>query len=248
METIIGNKYLYLPTCASTNDYAKHLLKDSLAVDGSIIRTGEQTKGRGYHTNTWESEKDKNFLFSILLLPTWLKPENQFMLSKAVSLGILKYLKRYKKGFTIKWPNDIYYQDKKIAGILIENSIQGNSVSSAIIGIGININQQEFKSKAPNPISLNQITDLHFELDSELKILSDCLNKYYNLLRSGSTAEIDKQYLRNLFGLNEMRKYSADDEMFNAKVHAIGPYGTLLLQTESGEVREFGFKEVSFIA
>lgn len=144
----------------STNQYISQLcnnLKEDVA-ELTTVTAEFQTSGKGQRGNTWEAEKGKNLLFSFVLYPTFLEARRQFILSQMVSLAIKEELSRWSDDITIKWPNDIYWKDKKICGILIENEIAGHHIERSIAGIGININQETFHSDAPNPVSLKQIT------------------------------------------------------------------------------------------
>ena len=144
---------IYLPTINSTNAWLQQALLEQQLPEGVLVYTSYQTNGRGQLTNVWESEKDKNLLFSMLFTPVWLPVKDQFVLSQAVALGVVRFLNKFQAGFKVKWPNDIYWNDKKIAGILIENNLQGTVIGSSVVGIGLNINQMEFLSDAPNPVS-----------------------------------------------------------------------------------------------
>ena len=139
---IIGSVIKFHKELTSTNDQAFMLLKTINPVEGTVIYADFQKAGRGQKDNKWESEKGKNLLLSIILYPTSIRPEDQFYLSMAVSLGICDFIDSFFPGSKIKWPNDIYINDDKIAGILIENSVMGETIESTIAGIGININQK----------------------------------------------------------------------------------------------------------
>ena len=140
----------------STNDYLAQLCKESKAKEFYTVMADIQTKGKGQRGNSWESEAGKNLTFSIVLYPTALEAPKQFCLSMLAALACHEALDNYTNGFSIKWPNDIYWKDKKIGGILIENELEGEYIVQSIIGIGLNINQEVFYSDAPNPVSLNR--------------------------------------------------------------------------------------------
>ena len=189
----------------STNRYISQLcneLQESVA-ELTTVTAEFQSAGKGQRGNTWEADKGKNLLFSFVLYPTFLEARRQFTLSQIVSLSIKEELDRWSDEITIKWPNDIYWRDKKICGILIENDLSGHFIGRSISGIGININQDEFHSDAPNPVSLKQITGQEHD---RYEILSHILKRvqiYYNGLQTedGSTytAEIAARYARSLF-------------------------------------------------
>jgi BirA family biotin operon repressor/biotin-[acetyl-CoA-carboxylase] ligase len=150
--------FIHLPSVGSTNsEMLRRLEAKEMLEEGTVLWTKRQTEGRGQTGNSWESEADKNISFSMLLHPVWLSPAKQFVLSETAALAIVETLEEYFPGFSIKWPNDIYHDDRKIAGMLIENRIVGTRLQDSVIGIGININQMDFLSSAPNPVSLRQL-------------------------------------------------------------------------------------------
>ena len=150
----------------STNELLKSIAdKDSVA-EGYTVVAVSQTAGRGQIGAFWESQPGQNLTFSLLLRPEFIKADQMFLVSKAISLGIVDYLNSFGEEFKIKWPNDIYYKDKKICGVLIENQLMGSNIVYSIIGIGLNINQKEFISDAPNPISLYNIIGRKLDLVS----------------------------------------------------------------------------------
>ena len=149
---------------SSTNDYLAQLCKDNKAKEFYTVLADSQTKGKGQRGNHWESEAGKNLTFSIVLYPTALEVKKHFCLSMLAALSCIEALGAYTDGFSIKWPNDIYWKDKKIGGILIENELEGGYIVQSIIGIGLNINQEVFYSNAPNPVSLKQILDVDIDI------------------------------------------------------------------------------------
>jgi BirA family transcriptional regulator, biotin operon repressor / biotin---[acetyl-CoA-carboxylase] ligase len=196
---IIGSNILFINNLPSTNTYAASLLRDNELAEGTVIYTNHQSSGRGQGGNKWESEDGKNLLISIVLFPSMIIPAEQFHLSMAISLGICDFLDRYTSSVSIKWPNDIYVNNDKIAGILIENSIMGNLIEHTIAGIGINLNQKKFLSDAPNPVSLSNLTGKEYDLSECLiKLVSD-LDKRYKSLIAGNAALIKAHYLSRLY-------------------------------------------------
>ncbi len=236
-----------LDSLESTNAYVSGLLKKTMPEEGSIYSSLFQSAGKGIGQNKWESEKGQNLLFSLVLYPSFLPVENQFLISKAVSLGIANYIQAKTNYIKIKWPNDIYYKDKKIAGILIENSIKGSNLNSSIIGIGFNLNQAEFKSDAPNPASLHQITKKTYSIDQELIKIRTNIRFFYDKLKAGKLEEINQEYLKCLYRFNEIHEFKTGNEIFKARITGINEYGHLQLTTENNEIREYGFKETEFV-
>ena len=173
---------IHLKETISTNTFLQQLVLEQTVEEETVVITHNQTGGRGQRGNSWESEPGKNLTFSIILYPH-LPGEKSFLISQMVSQSIKQVLDTYISDVIIKYPNDIYYQNKKIAGILIENSMTDGFLSQSIIGIGLNVNQEIFRSDAPNPVSLKQITGLTYDLNILLQQLIDVLMKLYIDLR-----------------------------------------------------------------
>ena len=223
--------------------------------EGTVVITKKQEEGRGQRGARWESEPDKNLTLSILLQPTILRPEEQFQLNKAVSLGVMEFVICVSSPFhgevKIKWPNDIYLGNKKVAGILIENSVSGNSLQQSIVGIGINVNQDKFSANLPNPTSLKLIAGKEFDLEECLAQLCSCIEKRYLQLRASHFSQIDLDYLENLYRFGEWANYKykrdqGSNQSFNAKIIGVAKMGKLILETENGKILECDFKEVEF--
>ncbi|MBE9509590.1 MAG: biotin--[acetyl-CoA-carboxylase] ligase, partial [Bacteroidetes bacterium] len=246
-EQIIGNKIIYYDVIPSTNTCATNLLKHKRPPEGTIISAKQQTAGRGHGANKWESKRDKNLTISIVLYPVFLKADEQFLLSMAISLGIKDFLELFTENIYIKWPNDIYVSDDKIAGILIENSISGNNFDYCVAGIGININQEKFTEDASNPISLIQITGRKHSLDDALNLLCRQLDFRYNQLKEVKNRQsIKANYLNNLYHYQEFVQFEHENKKFTAKITGIDPSGRLIIRHKNGETEIFGFHEVSF--
>lgn len=246
-DRIIGKRVISLLSTDSTNDYARQLLEGSKPREGVVIIAGEQKKGRGYGENTWYSGRGKNLLFTVILYPEFLAANQQFLISKCISLGIYDYLSEYISDVSIKWPNDIYVEDRKIAGILIENDLVGSAVKDSIIGIGLNVNQEYFPHDIPNPVSLRQMIEKRLPLKKELRKLCGYLDKRYTMLSRGKADKINREYHDHLFRLNEMSWYQAQGYSFRAKIVGVSDYGQLILENEAGKTLEYSFKEVGFI-
>jgi BirA family biotin operon repressor/biotin-[acetyl-CoA-carboxylase] ligase len=244
---IIGEHVISLLNVPSTNDYARELLEESKPENGTVIIAGEQAKGRGYGSNTWISQSGKNLTFSILLFPSFLEASSQFLLSKAISLGIADYLCNYLDDVTIKWPNDIYVDNYKIGGILIENDLVGSQMRNAIVGVGLNINQSSFPADLPNPVSLMQVMECTFSLKKEFRKLARHMDRRYKMLTKKNMDRIHRDYHNNLYRLNEYHEFIKDDEKFRARIIGVSDYGQLVLESEHGKTMEFNFKEVQFV-
>jgi len=247
MNQIIGNLIIRLEVIDSTNNYAIGLIKTNDLPEGTVVLTEEQTAGRGQMKNTWESDKGKNLLFSVVLYPAFLEIRQQFMLSKVVSLGIYKALNKYVDKLKIKWPNDVYCGDHKLGGILIEHSIMGSKLHHTVIGVGLNINQTEFFSEAPNPISLKNLTNQQFDRERILEEVLVAIDEYYSILREGMHDQINLEFLNALYRVNEFYLYRSGEELFKGKIVGVNEIGQLLIRDENDQLRAFHFKEVEFI-
>ena len=212
-----------------------------------IIVAKKQSRGRGQSTNKWESEGGKNLTFSVILYPTFISVSRQFEISKAISLGVADFLSKYVDKISIKWPNDFYIDKNKIAGILMEYSIQKNLISSCIIGIGLNINQQNFFSNAPNPVSLTQLTGKTYPLEACLSELLENLNLRYQQLIDNDFVKIDKEYEELLFQKDILASYSAKGNVFKGKIIGVDEYGFLMIEDSDKQILKFDYKEVSFL-
>jgi BirA family biotin operon repressor/biotin-[acetyl-CoA-carboxylase] ligase len=187
---IIGSEIMYFPELSSTNSYAIQLLGSGRPAEGTIVRAGFQTAGRGQPGNKWESESGKNLLFSIITYPSRIKAHEQFIISMALSLGVHDFVRSKIKGCTIKWPNDIYVKNDKIAGILIENSLSGPRISYSVAGIGFNLNQEKFNGNAPNPVSLKLLTGEDYDPEITLSAMASFLDERYSQLINGEFRQI----------------------------------------------------------
>lgn len=236
---------------SSTNNTLAELLRMVPDMEeGTVVRAIEQTAGKGQPGNHWESEAKKNITMSLLLRPEFLSIVDHFFISIAMSLGITDYLKSKNiDGVCIKWPNDIYVGNNKICGILIENSIIGHTIDSSIVGIGLNINQENFLSNAPNPISLTNITGESYDLHSELNLLCNSLLRRYVMLANGNQETLKEEYISRLYRFNQMADYKlpSADNIFKAKITGVAPEGRLIMESDSGKIMKFAFKEVVFV-
>ena len=240
-------RILRVAETTSTNSLLRELvIKESLP-EGSVVVADFQTAGRGQIGNVWESEAGKNLMFSTVLYPTCIPANRQFLISQIAALSVKETLDSYTDHVTVKWPNDIYWKEKKIAGMLIEVDLTGSSLSNAIIGIGININQRHFKSDAPNPVSLTQITGKEHNLSELLEKILDSIVDAYNKYSPDNEEEIRQKYMALLFRNKGVYPYLYGEEIFNASIEGIEPNGQLILKKENGSIHTFAFKEISFV-
>ncbi len=247
MARILDPQIILIPEMASTNEEMKRLLKLDQLDEGTIIITDHQVAGRGQAGNSWESEKGMNLTFSLLLRPIFLEPYKQFYISKLISLAIIDSIKNIVKNPAIKWPNDIYVGNKKLAGILIENSIMGAHLDFSIIGIGFNINQEVFTSDAPNPISLKLATGQTFSLEDFREQLLENISLRYEQLMREDELTMDEEYFQLLYRKEGLHEYKDENGIFKASIESINEMGLMTLKDESGHLREYAFKEVEFV-
>lgn len=237
-------RILEYDSLSSTNSEISRLIADGKNLcDGDIVVCSEQTAGRGQRGNSWEAEPGKNLTFSIFLKPKNLLAADSFLLSMAVSVGITEALNNLlePQRVRIKWPNDIYWNDSKLVGILIENSFTGSIVNHSIIGIGVNVNQKIFLSDAPNPISMSRIAGHDFNLKT---VLNEIGQTILNYVSKDLTSLTDTYY--NMLWRNDGSYlwHEPDGRPFSASIEAVKPSGHLVLKTESADLRTYAFKEV----
>ena len=241
----------FVETVDSTNNYLRRKLAAGYkAMEMLVVSTDNQTAGRGQRGNNWESEAGKNLMFSILIHPSFLPAARQFILSQAMSLTILNVLKDisppHSHRFTVKWPNDIYYDDSKLCGTLIECDLQGKNIDNCIIGTGLNVNQTRFVSDAPNPISLRQIFGKEFDRNMLLTAIIKELADIYSQLTDGQATAVREEYTANLYRREGFHPYADAQGTFHARIAGIEESGHLLLLDEEGTQRRYEFKEVRF--
>jgi len=247
MDQIIGKQIIRLQRADSTNNYANTQLKANELNEGTVFLAYEQSTGRGQMNTQWESEPGKNLTFSIVVFPEFLDIRRQFMLSKAAALGIYRALSKYVDQLQIKWPNDIYAGDKKLGGILIENSIMYSSIKSSVIGVGINVNQTVFLSNAPNPVSLKSLTTKQSDCELVLSEILSGIDFYYALLKDGQEEVIDQEFISVLYRRNEKHWFKAEHEICEGEIIGVNEIGQLLIRKQDGGILDFHFKEVEFL-
>ncbi len=256
---------MYVARTNSTNALLKELLAKSEWPEGEeFLYAGYQTAGRGQTGNGWESEEGKNLLCSILVerqKTATIKEESPFYLNVTVSVAVHRLLSQElmakSQQLTVKWPNDIYYGDKKMAGILIENAIIGNEVKYSIAGIGLNINQTEWKSDAPNPVSLKQITGKEYNIDEQMKSLAHAIRE----VLSEPEEEVWAYYKAHLYRKDGFWPFverevsiapttnaqANADSQFMARIADILPTGEIVLEDPEGIRKKYHFKEIRFV-
>jgi BirA family biotin operon repressor/biotin-[acetyl-CoA-carboxylase] ligase len=213
-----------------------------------IIWAEHQTKGRGQRGHSWHSTEGENITFSVVLEPRFLPIVEQFLLSEVVALALVETLAHYNIPCRIKWTNDIYAKDNKIAGVLIEHSLSGDCIARTIVGIGLNINQRTFPDDIPNPTSMALERNASFDREEVLRNFATTLQRYYALLEQGNKEAIEAQYIATMYHLGEQHTYAYPcGERFRATIRGVRPSGELRLEHEDGIIREYAFKEVEFV-
>ena len=235
-----------IESCTSTNSFLKDLSDKQTLEEGTLVATSEQRAGKGQAGNYWEAEPGKNITLSLILYPDFLPIQQHFLLSEVVALGVKDVLDTYTKEIFVKWPNDIYYKDKKLGGILIENDIMGQSISRSIVGIGINVNQEIFRPETPNPISIKQITGKETNLDVLLEQISGAISNRYEQLKNEEINTIVDDYHRSLYRNKGFYPFRDSNHSFLAEIESVGNDGFLHLRNDKGEPLRYAFKEISF--
>ena len=245
----VGQNLIILKEVDSTNTFLKNMLSNSKPVpEGTVIMAESQFAGRGQQQNRWHSEDGKNLTLSLLLKPSFLAISDQFDLTRAVSLGVYDALKPLLgDSLKIKWPNDIYYNDMKLGGMLIENAVQGNQIKHAVIGIGLNINQASFPDVVPNAISVRQILQQDYDLQLILSHICKHIEAWYLKLKAGQVNVVRKEYLSRLYWLNEFKRFRSSAAEFEGRIINVQANGILVVQNRIETELMFNFKEIEFL-
>jgi len=241
----MGQKLIYVPECHSTNSLLTELADQSELPEGTVLITDNQTTGRGQRGNTWESQAGVNLTFSILLRPGFLETKDQFQLSMAVAIGVgACFRDLISRVVSVKWPNDIFVEDQKVGGILIENQTHGSRLSTSIVGIGLNINQAVFP--IPLAASLLHFTGKVTDLNMIFSRLLGTLEASYLDLRTGNSVGIRSRYIESLYRFNKEQTFESAGKKFVGVITDIDEYGRLCVQ-EGEERRKFSLQEIRMI-
>lgn len=242
----IGTPFIELQQVESTNNYATGLLHAGLAQSGTAVFAHHQTKGKGQRNKAWHGESRKNIALSVILETIPLPFSQSFLLGMATAIGVHNFFSAYAGTETkIKWPNDLYWRDRKAGGILIENIVQGSEWKAAVVGIGININQMQFDELKTKAVSLKQITGNEYEPVLLAKELCNQLTKAYELLE-GSSSEIIDAYQKSLYKRNETVRLKKGSRVFAATVKEVSALGELVVEHATEE--RFAVGEVEWMA
>ena len=238
-------KWIRLKEIDSTNRFLREYSEG--ADDEMVVAVADyQSAGRGQGSHSWESEAGKNLLFSIKVHPQWVPVRRQFVLSMAEALAVKDALDDYVEGVTLKWPNDVYWNDKKISGTLIETTVDSKGLKTCIFGTGINVNQLEFRSDAPNPVSLAQILGHEVSCEELLQKIIDAFCKYYELLRRADYQDVAGIYHLSLYRRKGYYAYEDADGEFEGAFVEVEDDGHLILHDREGRIRSYAFGELKF--
>lgn len=246
----VGKVAWHYPTIDSTNSAAVDLLSKSNPTEGTVIYADHQTAGRGQIGSRWESPPGQNLLLSIILYPKFLLATQQFKLHQVVSLALFELLQAYlydREALAIKWPNDLYYNDQKLGGILIENSLQGSHIRHTVVGIGLNINQTAFAPELSRATSLRSITGQWYELPLLLSALCQQIEYHYLALKNQRYQALEQAYRQRLYGYQRWRTFQRlpQGDRFRGKIIGITPQGLLQVKTAQ-EVETYDMKAIRF--
>ena len=242
MET----KIIRMEEVDSTNRFLRQM--ESYDEEALTVAVADyQTAGKGQGTHTWESEAGKNLLFSLLVCPHWVPVRRQFLLSEAGALAIKEALDSYAEGFSLKWPNDVYWNDRKISGTLIETSVDSRGIKRCVFGVGVNINQMQFLSDAPNPVSLAQIVGHEVDREEVLQKIIDAFLRYYELLRRADYQDVSGIYHLSLYRRKGYHWYEDADGKFEGAFVEVEDDGHLVLHDKKGVIRSYAFGEIKFV-
>ena len=239
-------KTIALESVGSTNSYLKALPPEP-DEDWTLVTAQYQEAGRGAGQNHWESQAGRNLLLSLRIHPISVQARDVFVLSEALALSIRRALQEYAEGFLVKWPNDLYHQDRKVAGLLIENSMAGTVVGSTIMGVGLNVNQTHFLSDAPNPVSLAQILGHEVPISEVLERFLQQFRIYYNKICAREYLSLHHEYLSHLYRRTGLHPFRDRDGQFRASIADVEPDGHLILRDTAGRLRRYAFKEVESV-
>ena len=229
----------------STNNYAQKLLKKNSNSESFVVWAKNQTAGRGLRENKWWSSVGESLTFSLVLQKMDFPIDKVFLLNMISSLAIHRVIEKYTKNVWIKWPNDIYVNNKKIAGLLIENTIRASNIITSIIGCGININQMKFPEYLSSATSLGLITDKKFNLSNLLNEFLDSFSFYFE--KRNQIQFLFQEYYSVLLGFEQLSTYSDKNGVFNGQIVGVDDIGRLKINDENGQIRLYLFKEVEFI-
>jgi BirA family biotin operon repressor/biotin-[acetyl-CoA-carboxylase] ligase len=246
---MFGSDKIFLEQVDSTNRYLMDKLTQERPGEGTLVWAGHQTAGRGMDNNTWESAPGMNLTFSVVIYPDFLGADQQFYLNKVVSLALADVALEILPGkdIRIKWPNDLYAGDHKLAGMLIQNGVKGNRFEYSVIGIGLNVNQVEFQEEVANPVSLKVMSGRDFDLHAVLDRILEALDHRYGMLIRGERAMLDRDYTSAMYRYGVVAGYNFRGKDIRARISGVNRYGQLMLEIPGEKILECDLKDVKFI-
>ncbi len=253
MDTLfVGQNLIQLSEVGSTNTYAISLLQSTKPAEGTVIYAKKQTNGKGQRGNSWLSEPLMNLTVTAIFYPSFLQVNNHFYLSKITALALhdvlSEALNTSQHDIRIKWPNDILVDKRKIAGVLIENAFRSSAIVQSVIGIGLNVNQSDFGALQHTATSLYNITGQFIDPKDLLALLCKYLEKWYMQVRKGSYDRINANYLEHLYWRNEWKQFEQEGgKVLKGRISNVAENGQLILELESGLMKGFEVKEISFL-
>lgn len=240
----LGKNLIFMPECHSTNTLALARCHEESISDGTVIITNHQTAGRGQRGNSWQSEQGRNLTFSLIVKTHFINLSDQFFLHIFSSLGVAAYLQQATEAdIHVKWPNDIYANGEKIAGILIENQVSGHRLTHSVIGIGLNVNQTSFS--LPRVTSLSILRGREHDLSAVLDDLLHCIEQRYFQLKESKYQQLKEDYYSNLYKFGEPHQFQAQGETFEGIVKGIDEHGKLIVERRGME-KTYDLKEIQF--
>lgn len=241
-------RIIHLTETDSTNRYLTDLLADNQAGEGTVITAAYQHAGKGQDTNVWHSSAGKNLLMSLLLKPEFLPAHSQFLLNQCLAVSLRETVARYvpEEQVCIKWPNDIYAGDKKIAGILIRHFISGTRIDATIAGIGLNVLETDFPDFLPNPCSIFSLSGMAYPPEELLQSLLERFSHYYENLRRHQSASVESAYQKQLYRLDVPSNYLINGKPCVARITGTDEYGRLILVDTQENVRVCDLKEIQY--
>lgn len=230
----------------STNNYLIRKSRTNILYEGEVVFAHYQTEGKGQRETVWESLPGKNLMFSIYTTPTFLTHKTFFLISKAIAIAVKKTVENicYNENIEVKWPNDIYVNNKKIGGILIENQYKGDEIKQSIIGVGLNVNQLLFDNK--NATSLRLTTSKNFNVKDVLLQILQNFEKYYLELKQNKINNIDSIYLDSLMNYELEKTYKINNQKIKGTITDVKNNGILVLETKN-KTFKLQFKEIEYI-
>lgn len=234
----------FIENTTSTNDEARGAEYGHM----DVVWSDSQSLGRGQRGHSWHSAVGENVTFSVVLHPQFLPIVEQFLLSEVVALALVDAMAEYGIECRIKWTNDLYAGDCKLAGVLIEHSLATTYIARTIVGIGLNVNQTEFPDDLPNPVSMMQLRGVRFDRREVLECFVRNLERWYSLLENGEKSLVESSYRELMYHRDEQHPYALPTgERFQATIRGVRPSGELRLEHADGTIREYAFKEVEFV-